>query len=96
MAQRTNTSGKQPVSPVMIGVAVVVLVLFLGWIGYRNFGPPPHPVLPDNVNTPIANWIRTKAHESGGDISKLSPEDQQHLQSLTQGKGAAYLKKYAH
>jgi hypothetical protein len=47
------------------------------------------------VQTPIAKWIRDKAHESGGDINKLSPEDQQKLQSVTMGKGPAYLKKYA-
>jgi hypothetical protein len=95
MSARPGGAGKNPVSPGLIAVVVVILLLFVGWIGYRNLAPPPHPVLPDNVDTPIARWIRDKARESGGDISKLSPADQQKLQSITQGKGEAYLKKYS-
>jgi hypothetical protein len=80
----------------MIAVGVVALLLFLGWMAYRNFGPPPHPRIPENVHTPIADWVRAKARESGGDINKLNPEDQMKLQNVTQGKGVAYLKRYAH
>jgi hypothetical protein len=95
MSTTPGGTGKSQVSPGVIAVAVAVLLLLIVWIAYHNFAPPPHQVIPDNVDTPIARWIRDKAHESGGDISKLSPEDQQKLQSVTQGKGEAYLKKYA-
>ena len=95
MASKPGAASNNQVSPGLIAVAVVILLLLVGWIGYRNLAPAPHEVIPDNVQTPIAIWIRTKAHESGGDLSKLSPEDQQKLQSVTQGKGEAYLKKYA-
>jgi len=96
MATKSGTSGANQVSPGLLAAVVVVLVLFVGWLAYHNFVPPKPPVIPDTVNSPVANWIRSKARESGGDISKLSPEDVQRLQSVTQGKGEAYLKKYAH
>jgi len=95
MPANSGASTKQAVPVWGIALAVVILLLLVGWIGYLNLGPAPHPALPDNVETPIAKWIREKAHESGGDINKLSPEDQQKLQGVTQGKGVAYLKKYA-
>lgn len=96
MPAQSKAARKAQPAPAVIAVAVVFLMVFIGLIAYHNFGPAPHPVIPDNVQTPIASWLRTKAQESGGDISKLSPEDQQKLQTVTQGKGVAYLKKYAH
>ena len=94
MAGKSDGSASR-ISPGVVAAAVIILVLFVVWIGYRSLAPPAPEKVPDNVDSPIANWVRTKAHESGGDLSKLSPEDQQKLQSVTQGKGEAYLKKYA-
>jgi len=96
MPAQSRSAAKTQVSPAMIAIGVLILIVFIGWIGYRNLGPAEHTALPDNVQTPIAKWIRAKAQESGGDINKLSPDDQQQLQRVTQGKGVAYLKKYAH
>lgn len=94
MAVKPGSPGKSQVSPGVIAVALIALVLFVGWMAYLNFAPPKYGK-PTEVDTPIANWIRAKARESGGDINKLSPEDVQKLQSVTQGKGEVYLKHYA-
>jgi hypothetical protein len=96
MPAQSRAKEKATASPAMIAVAVVILIAFIGLMAYHSLGPTAHPVIPDNVQTPIARWIRAKAQESGGDINKLSPEDQRQLQGVTQGKGVAYLKKYAH
>jgi hypothetical protein len=95
MAAKPSGIGQSRVSPGIVAIAVVVLLLVVVWIGYRALAPPPFDKPPANVHSQVGDWVRTKARESGGDINKLSPEDQQRLQSVTQGKGAAYLKKYA-
>ena len=43
MATRTNSSMNQSAKPIAIAVALVVLVLFVGWIAYASFGPPKTP-----------------------------------------------------
>lgn len=82
------------VSPGIIAGVVVVLIAFIAWLGYINLVPHTEP--PEVKTTPegAANnaWITQKAKESGGDISRLSADDQAKLQKITRGFGAVALK----
>jgi hypothetical protein len=69
----------------VVGVCVVLLI-FLGLLGYHYFGPhseylPPHAAGPDE------SWMKQKAMETQGDFGKLSPEDRQ--EAFRRGGGEA-------
>ena len=71
--------------PIVVGVCVVLLI-FLGLLGYHYFGPstehlPPHAAGPDE------SWMKQKAMETQGDFGKLSPADQQ--EAFKHGGGEA-------
>jgi uncharacterized protein (UPF0333 family) len=79
-------------SPLVIVIAVVALLAFLGWQGYRNFSY--HAIeAPGTAQTDA--WLRQKARESGGDITKLSSADQKKLWKLNGPLGAVVLKAKA-
>ncbi len=67
------------VSPPIIIAALVVLILFLGGMAWYFFAPHSGSAVHPRPLTTNESWLAQKAKESGGDISKLSPADQQHL-----------------
>ncbi len=88
-ARPTKGAEKASVAaPVVIGV-IVILVLFVGFLAYRNFAPSG----PTPTKTATSDWLEKLARESGGDIHKLSPADQAKLNSLPMGGGAQWLKR---
>lgn len=90
----SKPSSSQGVSPAVIAIVAVVLLAFVGWLAYANLAPHAEPYVPKTTPEGAAtnNWIEQKAKESKGDISKLSPEDQDKLQKITRGYGAVALK----
>jgi len=78
--------------PVLIA-GVIVLIAFAGWMGYRTLGPQPDPV--NELTMAQDKWMDRIAKESGGDSSKLAPEDLNKLQKQTYGHGDQALKAYA-
>jgi len=92
-AKTANTApGSQNVKLPVIIVAVVVLVAFLGWWGWKNFGP--QPAIKTEAAVAHDKWMDQIARQSGGDISKLSAEDMEKLQKQTYGHGDLALKAY--
>ena len=85
-------SVKKPgVSLPALAAAVVLLVLFVGWLAYRNLGPPPMgPTGPTEQSK--NDWLSQLAKQTGGDFSKLDPGTQQKINIYTGGKGAELLK----
>jgi len=75
--------------PVIVG-AIALLLLFIGWLAYRNFVPPPHASgpTPESKN----DWISQLAKQTRGDFSKLDPATQKKMNVYTGGKGAELLK----
>ena len=89
MATRDDTSKKRAVPIPAVVVAVVVLVaLITGW-GYHNFGPQDRGKSQVEVSTD--DRMAKLAAQSGGDVSKLSEEDQKWLNNITMGHGATAL-----
>ena len=80
------------VSPALIAACVVALLIFVGWIAYANLLAPAKPAPMDAKGQENHAFIKRLAKESGGDMSKLSPEDAQKLQDMTKGYGAMALK----
>lgn len=92
MAVKSGTGDKPGVSIPIIVVAVLALLAFVGWIGYRTFGPEPpvHNELTDAHD----KWLDKVARDSGGDINKVSQEDQMKLQKQYMGHGEQMLKSW--
>lgn len=91
-AGKTATQNGVPL-PVLIGTSLAVL-LFVVWLGFHFLnGADGHvaarPLSSDEL------WIKQKAIESGGDITKLSVPDQQRLFSLKGDSAPAQLKYFA-
>jgi len=85
--------GRAGVKSGVLIAAAIVLLLFLGGLTWRYFGPG---AAAGNAHRLTAqqradqDWLKQKARESGGDFNKLSTEDQSRLTSLY-GKMAAYV-----
>ncbi len=73
-------------------VAIIVLIVFLVILGHNTIGSSfkDQPPLPPQAMAD-GQWIREKAKESHGDMTKLSPADQQKLQQIAHGYGAMAL-----
>jgi len=83
MASGNPLSGK-PTTAVVV-VAVVALVVLVGWLAYANLlAPPKAPPLVKGTNY---TFVEQVAKQSGGDYSKVSAEDQAKLESMTMGHG---------
>ena len=80
------------VPPAVVAILVVALVAFIGWLAYANLLAPPKPAPMDAKGQANHDFIKQLAVKSGGDMSKLSPEEQQKLQKLTTGYGAMAMK----
>lgn len=80
VSQKSSKPARRPQSlPVIGGVlAVVALLVFIGFLGWRFVGPGSKPAN-GSLQGLSPEWMVTKAKESQGDIDKLSPEDKQKL-----------------
>jgi len=84
---------KKQVPQWAIIAAAVAVLAFVVWWGIRNFGPQPDPT--NELTVAQDQWMDRIAKESGGDISKLAPEDLKKLQGQTYGHADLALKAYA-
>lgn len=67
-------------SPIAATVAVLLLLVFVGWLGWRFVGPGS--VAANGAYKGLApHWVVQKAQESQGDIDKLTPDDRKQLVS---------------
>jgi hypothetical protein len=78
--------------PAVAAALVVVLLAFVGWLAWANLFAPPKPAPMDAKGQANHEYIKQLAVKSGGDFSKLSPEEQQKLQKMTTGYGAMAMK----
>ena len=80
------------VTPAAVAALVVALVAFVGWLAYVYMLAPPKPAPMDAKGQANHDFIKQLAVKSGGDMSKLSPEEQEKLQKMTTGYGAMAMK----
>lgn len=67
------------VSPVHIGIIVVALTAFLGWLAYANlFAPPQAPPVTQEQQKTIED-MDSLAKKSHGDINQLSQDERDRL-----------------
>ena len=92
----SRSASKNGVPPAVIVVVAVLLVLFIGWLGYANLAPHTPPEEKHGFATPeLAEndaWIKQKAVECQGDFNKLSAEDQKKAQEITRNMAPMALK----
>lgn len=74
--------------PIIIAV-VVVLVVVLTWWGMKNFAPEGKINTAESTKTD--DLVKELKKKSGGDFSKLSPEEQEKLNKMSGGRGAMML-----
>ena len=79
---------KQVPMPVVVAACIFALA-FMGWWGYKNFGSANTPKTAENVK--VDNYLAEMAQKSGGDWSKLTPEEQAKVNSMTGNRGALAL-----
>ena len=86
---------KDKASPIAIGIAVIVVLAFVGWLAYANlFAPPkPPPMTPEQQQT--ADRMDALAKKSRGDINNLSPDERDKFLQETGGHGAQILQSIA-
>jgi hypothetical protein len=72
-------------------IAVVVLVAFLSWWGYRNLNDGDRPKTAHSAQ--IDEMLTAEAQKCQGDFSKLSPEDQKKVNDVTGGWGGVAIAK---
>jgi len=95
----SNPSTRTGVRAPVIVMAAVVLIAFLGYMAYQAFTPkvyaPPVPPARSNANEDaFKTWAKQRYHETGGDWSKLAPEDQQRFVSASRGKGKSFFESF--
>jgi hypothetical protein len=74
-------AGEKPPIPMWgIIAAAVILIAFVGWLGWKNFGPQDPPLSKENVAA--AQTIESLAKKSGGDWGKLTPDEQASMKKL--------------
>ena len=71
--------------PLMI-VAGVLLLFFMYWLYQKNFGPAPVPP-PTGVAKTNNDYINGLYDRTGGDYSKLTPDEVQKVNQMTSGHG---------
>lgn len=93
MAAKPSRHQTGSVSPGLIAGAVILLLAFIAGMAYLNLASHNEPYEPKKTaeGAQTDAWITQKAKESGGDITKLTPEDRDKLQKLTRGFGAMAL-----
>src|SRR2546421_673753 len=88
MATRVQSTSKRSASPAVIAIVLVVLFAFVGWLAYSYMFAPPKPLPMTKAAQTNHDWIKSMAQKSGGDVSKLSQDEQQKLMQMTGGYGA--------
>jgi hypothetical protein len=89
--REVNEALKTKVGMPAIIIAVVVLVAFMSWWGYRSFNEGDKPKTARS--TEIDAMLTAEAQKCQGDFSKLPPEDQAKVNKVTGGWGFAAIKK---
>ena len=71
--------------PLMI-VAGVVLIILMGWLYQKNFGPAPIPA-PTGVAKTNHDYIEGLYDRTHGDYAKLTDEEKQKVDQMASGHG---------
>jgi hypothetical protein len=90
-----SKNARNNVTAPFIGVAIVLLLCIVAWMGYQNlFAPPkPYPKSPE-VQQRENGWDAL-AKKSHGRIENLTPEEQDKLMKETGGHGAQIIANMA-
>jgi hypothetical protein len=68
--------GNANASPAVIGLALIVLMAFIGWLAWNNLLKPPGPPPFSAQELKNRATLAELAKKCSGNFSKLSPEDQ--------------------
>jgi hypothetical protein len=82
------------VSTLYAGFLIVFVIVAAGLWFFRSTPQPPDSSL-QTQKLANENFLRQKAFESGGDINRLSKNDQEEVNNLTGGQGANTLRSMA-
>lgn len=74
--------------PLMVAVAVLAAA-FVGWFGYRTLSGPSYPKAPTSPE--LHSQAERLALKSGGDFSRLTPDEQRMLDNMTRGHGKKFV-----
>lgn len=91
MSVTTRINAQKPsVGVAAIAGAVLFLLIIVGLLWYRNFGPKHYSTgpLPEAKN----DWVSKLAKQTGGDINKVDPKLRQKMEIYTGGHAAELLK----
>jgi hypothetical protein len=74
-------SGRQA-SPALVVIGFLAVLAFVGWQFWLYFlaPPPPKPMTPEQRSN--REWIKQKIQATGGDMGRLSQEDQERLKQI--------------
>lgn len=81
---------KPGVSSPVIVLSLLGLMLWMGWLYYHYFVPPPHASGP--LPASKDDWISKMAVKAGGDFNKIDPKMQKALNMFSGGHGAEMIK----
>jgi hypothetical protein len=70
----------------------VLLLLFVGWMAYKNLKVGGPPIQAGPTQESKNDWLAQDAKKVGGDFSKLDPAEQRKLDIYTGGHGAELVK----
>ena len=89
MASKENAGTRQQVSMAVIVPIIVVVVLLVGYMGYRNLFYTPGMASGSQMDkqTNDQDFLKKKAKECGGVFSKLNEADQKKVNEITSGQG---------
>jgi hypothetical protein len=79
------------VPPAYLVAIAVLAVAVIGFFGFRTLSGPSYPVGPDMHQA--YKTIDDMARSSGGDFSKLTPDEQKQINDFARGNGKNYLAK---
>lgn len=88
MSKSTKDVKQQVPLPVVLGICVVALIA-IGFIGFRTLSGPSYTKVPTAADQ--HSQAEKLALKSGGDFTKLSPQEQQLLNNMTLGHGQKFV-----
>jgi predicted negative regulator of RcsB-dependent stress response len=74
---------------ILAGLGAIVLVGFMIWWGIKNFSDSEKPQTAAAATA--QQYLEDMAKKSGGDITKLTPEEQQKVNAMSGNRGAMAL-----